>query len=298
MPIVLPSSYSTYADSTKAGGDYILARVPSDADMTWIEDSRKLLHVEEFKSKEFLENISQLKAKPHIWRATTTCMRATSVFIIRKSTVISEVTLNFLEQGAEKGVDFTDRDINRECAISLIGRSPIAYLPNKVAEVTRMYTSSLVESFDEFLPENLLDKIGGKLNAAVVLTARAHASFTEPEVSHNQDGNPLYRPSGGRDLVYKELLSIQRFYDEEDKVSISVLNRAADLITENLASRISAVSEDTTLPFAQEIKSHEYPHVQASDIAAGWVRHLIELGGEFTLKDNFREVIINGVHQR
>ena len=199
----------------------------------------------------------------------------------------------YIQEQAERGKDFTDADILNICAISILAGTPIAYLPEKLwirAEGQIVFPSVNLAGF---APLDLLEKVGG-LGGAKVLAARAHAMFDVEKKRSIEHGTRDFAVSPLRDLVFKEILSTERVFDNEHKKSVEVLNEAADAIASSMQESPWFKNMRPLEPLVKEANSRDVDQIQAADMAAGWAGDILELQGVRALASTFRRVIVNG----
>lgn len=135
------------------------------------------------------------------------------------------------------------------CATALIRDTPVAYLPNRLSEAMNLYPDSLYLEFDRFAPEQIKQRIGGKLRDAKVFAARAHATFDVVDPNTMTQISLRGIRKSCCPTSFQELLSTQRGFDEEHPPSVSVLNEAAEVMASALyeeertvdAARMSAL---------------------------------------------------------
>lgn len=299
MPLVIPTARSTYADSTTIAGSghlssYILAQLPNDANLSWVSEVRALCTVDELKWKVFQERRERLQAKNHIWKRILGSMRSATIVVIKPSDVEAAIREEWTTQGAENGVDFNQRMLIDACTTALIRDTPVAYLPNRLAEAMNLYPGSLFLEFDRFAPEQIKQRIGGKLRDAKVFAARAHATFDVVEQNTTTRSPFMRLSSPAASLVFRELLSTQRGFDEEHLPSVNVLNEAAEVMATALSEALMLPGELSSQPLVREFSSRDIDAIQAADIAAGWAHEVVALGNERALGATFGKVLVNG----
>lgn len=299
MPLVIPAARSTYADSTKVPGSehlstYILAQIPDDVNLSWVSDIRSLCSVDELKWKVFQERRERLQANTQIWRRILGTMRSATIFVIKPSDIEAAIREDWTTQGAEDGVHFNKQTLVDACATALIKSTLVAYLPNRLSEAINFYPGSLFLEFERFAPEQIKQRIGGGLRDAKVFAARAHATFEVMEQGQTTRSKYLGSSSPADSLVLRELLSIQRGFDEEHPKSVKVLNEAAEVMSTALSDALLIPGEISSQPLVREFRSQDIDAIQAADIAAGWAHDMVALGNEQTLLATFGKVLVNG----
>lgn len=298
MALVIPTSRSTYGDATSLPGGplspYILAQLPEDADLAWLTDVRRLATVDEVKWKVFQPRREYLQSKREIWERILGAMRTATIVVIKPADVEQELRQYLTAEGAVEGADFNARGVVSVCGIALIAGTPVAYLPNRIAESLGLYTPDLFLSFDSFTPRQIHERIGGRLRDAKVFAARAHAIFDSEHLGNAGERTADAFGPARRTVVLRELLSTQRGFDAEHGQSVTVLNEAVDTIVSALNDALLLPGAVSDQPLVREYDSRDVDQLQAADIAAGWAHELIALGNERALCDTFGRVLVNG----
>lgn len=301
MALIYPVAASTYADARETSGrgvarKYVMAQFQDDADLHWVGRLRVRLAQDELKYKSFdLPTRRQVKSSDSdLYKAVENGIAQATVIVVDPEPFALLSELQYKEQHAIAGHDFTRADITRDCAVAILAGTPIAYLPEKLTlcSSSRLFFPAI--SLNGFAPEELLARVGG-LHGAKVLAARSQAMFDVQRSSVINHAVPDLIVSPLRDLVFKEILSTARTFDKEHPDSINVLNEAADVISGSLAGSpwFQAVQRSPE-PLVRESDSRAIDHLQAADFAAGWAGDMLEFQGPRTLVNSFRRVIVNG----
>lgn len=298
MALIIPTSYSTFGDATTVPGGplspYILAQLPGDADLGWVQTVRALAAVDELKWKAFQARREPLQAKRDLWRKIIESMNLATVVVIKPESIARQIKSYLDEERAEEDVDYDRKGIINVCSVMLIRDTPVAYLPNRLSEMLGIYSTDLYLSFDRFAPVEILRRLGGGLRDAKVFAARAHAMFDARYLtSENDRTSDLFRLAQTQP-VFQELLATQRTFDHEHPRSAEVLNEASNTMTDALKAALLLPGEVSDQPLVREYGSRDLDHLQAADIAAGWAHELISLGDERSLLATFGRAVING----
>lgn len=280
MALIIPEGLTTYGDATSTEGagvkKYILAQFRSDAKLRWVLDLRTLLGIDELKWEALQTRRAWLKAShPAQWSAVEEGMRQASIVVIDPEPVQSAVRQSMGATQVPEDPKYRSEVVHNS-ALAIVGATPIAYLPNELDRCVDWSSYRPVATLTQFAPAEILLQLGGPqqralLRRAVVFAARAHATFDvaarDASVASTRD---LFR-SPLASVLLRELLSINRVFDNEDQASVAVLNRAAGVISE----RISAGG---VKDLVGEADSKSVDELQAADVAAGWARSLLDLG--------------------
>ncbi len=298
MALVIPAAKSTIVEATSNPGGvmskYILAQLPDDVSLDWLIDVRSLCDVSELKWKLFQARREHLQGKTELWPRIQASMRSATIVIINPGEVESSLRLELNSQGAEEGLDFDQQGLTKICATAIIAGTPVAYLPNHLSETLGLYPQDLYLSFDKFSPLQIQKRVGGNLRDAKIFAARAHAIFDVDSLAFQRHSTTDVFKSPGASLVFRELLSTQRGFDNEHPKSTVVLNEAAETIAGALKNVLTSPGKTTENLLVKEYDSRDIDFLQAADIAAGWAHELVALGDERALGYTFGRVIING----
>ena len=78
-------------------------------------------------------------------------------------------------------------------------------------------------------------------------------------------------------MILPEILSTVRFFDTELPVSVTMLNEAVDVIAAAVEESFPDLGRRSDKQLVLETDSRGYDELQASDVAAGWAREMLEL---------------------
>lgn len=299
MALIIPTSTS-FADSSPSEGHrldkkYILAQFRGDADFSWVARLRSFLAVTELKYRVFRERRHRVKNDRDLWKKVESGIGQATIIVIDPEPTIRAIRNSAESQGMTEADGLTDKWLARSCATTLIKNTPVAYLPSRLAEATDWSSYHLFGSMQDFLPNNILQAIGGDLRHAKVFAARAHAMFDlhnfEPEASTTRDvfTSPLSR------VLLTEVLATSRQFDVELPKTIDILNQAAKKISEAIVPQRDNLNSSTGIGLISEHTSENVDELQAADMAAGWARETYDLTGDpRTLAPQFERVWING----
>ena len=109
--------------------------------------------------------------------------------------------------------------------------------------------------------------------------------------SHTRDA---FRSPRAARLVFPEVLATVRHFDVENRHTVDLLNSAVDAIAGAMEEAFEELCPISDEPLVIETDSRGYDELQASDIAAGWAREMLELGEASTLGTRFERVWLNG----
>lgn len=293
MSIIIPTSYTTYGDSTTTEGSplrkYILAQYRSDADLEWVGCVRAMIVTDELKWERFKNQRPKLRKEPDLWKKISKGVGQATIIVIDPHPYKEEIEQSYIAQGAEYGHDFDNKKLVNECATAIVAGTPFAYIPTEIAKVISWNSLEKLSNLEMYTPEDIRKKIGSRLSAAQIFAARSHATF---DISKIKDSTVDTYRSPLAKVILHEILSTERVFDVENPKTIEVINE----ITEAIASQLS---DDFPLlkvekPLAREMDSHKINHLQAADIAAGWAREILELNDNRSLCNTFENVWING----
>jgi len=108
--------------------------------------------IDELKWKVFQARRERLQAKPDLWRLITDSMKTATIVIIKPGEVVQEIQEYLDYEHAEEGADYDRESVINACSVMLIADTPVAYLPNRLAEKLELYSHDLYLSFDKFAP--------------------------------------------------------------------------------------------------------------------------------------------------
>lgn len=299
MTIIIPTSVTSYADSTRTPGDplgrkYILAQYRSDADLEWVRETRARLVVDELKWSAFKQSEPKLRTDRRLWSRIESGISDATIIVIDTDRVLWGMTARALSDGAEL-IELEQQSMESivdSCAAAIVGSTPIAYLPHNLVRVVPWTRLQLLDDLGSFTPEGIREKIGAGLRQAQIFAARAHAIFdlaTEDDEAVRTDDvfrSPLAR------VMLAELLGTPRTFDVEDPNTLPLLNEAAATIADALA--VSLPETNTGSSLVQEADSRDIDEMQAADVAAGWASDLLQRGDEKSLAARFKRIWVNG----
>jgi len=229
-----------------------------------------------------------------LWSNIENGLSQATIIVIDPEPVAAAVEQNYREQQAEPGIDYTTKDVIEECTTALVAGTPITHLPLILAsEISWSYYAPILE-LSSLAPQNIRNRLGGGLKAAIVFAARAHAMFDLQKLDKSVATTRDVLISPLRRTLMLEVLSTSRVFDAEHLASIEVLNDAVETIASSMLDMLPVWPPPDGQPLIREVDSHAIDELQAADIAAGWARELVELGDYRALAQKFRRVYING----
>jgi hypothetical protein len=295
MALIIPTAVSTYGDATKTSGrfqKYILAQFRSDADLEWVRRTRSKLIKSELKYGDIKENRPTLKKDRDLWSQIEKGVGQGTIIVIDPGEYEPLARETLLKGDIEKAGSEI-RAIVNVCTSEVLAGTPIAYLPEELHRALDWQTTE-VTSLDRFKPDQLAKALGGSLKHAVVFAARAHAVFDVGLLdSARRTSDALKSPRLAR-VILPELLSTARFFDTEHPVSVDMLNEAVNVISSAMEDVFPDFDRKSDKPLVIETDSHGYDELQASDVAAGWAREMLELTDARALGAQFERVLVNG----
>lgn len=295
MALIIPTAVSTYGDATKTSGrfqKYILAQFRSDADLEWVRRTRSKLVKAELKFGDIKENRPALKKDHSLWPQIEKGVGQGTIIVIDPGEYEPLARETLLKADVEKAGSEI-RAIVNACTSEVLAGTPIAYLPDELHRALNWETTEIT-SLDRFKPDQLADALGGSLKHAVIFAARAHAIFDVGLLdSAKRTSDALKSPRLAR-VILPELLSTARFFDTEHPVSIDMLNEAVNVISSAVEDVFPDFDRKSDKPLVIETDSRGYDELQASDVAAGWAREMLELADVRVLGAQFERVWVNG----
>jgi hypothetical protein len=295
MALIIPTAVSTYGDATRTSGrfqKYILAQFRSDADLEWVTRTRSKLVKAELKFRDIKENRPFLKKDKILWSQIEKGVGQGTVIVIDPGEYEPLAKDTLVKADIEKSGSEVNAIIDA-CTSEVLAGTPIAYLPSELFRALN-WQATEITTLDRFKPDQLAAALGGSLKHAVIFAARAHAIFDVGLLDGVKSTSDALRSPRLARVILPELLSTARIFDVEHPVSVDMLNDAVDLI----ASAVEAVYPDldrtSDKPLVIETDSRGYNELQASDVAAGWARELLELVDAQALGARFERVWLNG----
>jgi len=302
MALIIPvssSPYQTYADSSQTEGGflrkYVLAQFRGDSNLEWVKELRAKLVKDELKYKDFIRIRPRLKKERKLWGRIKNGVGQATIVIIDPEPVYDFIEEYLKEDGAEKGIDFDKKIIINQCSIALVEMTPISYLPLRLYKTIPWNWILDLSSLDEYLPEDLTKEIGGKLRDAKVFAARAHATFDLINLDESVKKTSDIINSPLKLTLLAELASTIRIFDIEHEKSIGILNRAVQLISRNIEILLPEEIRSLDTKIIQEADSRTIDEIQASDIAAGWARDMLDTSDHRAIGAYFERVWYNGI---
>lgn len=298
MPIIIPTSFSTYADATKTEGGslrkYVLAQFREDAKLDWVGRLRASMVVDELKYVHFLKFRPRLRENKQLWSEVEKGVGQATIIVIDPGPIQTAIRKALEAEGAEDGHDFNNSTLISKCATAIVGGTPIAYLPSEMIKVIPLSSYEDYGTLESYTPENILAKLGGSLSAASIFAARAHAVFDVESLADTEESTRDAFRSPLSHIILAEILSTTRFFDKEDIKSVKVLNEITNVISNQMEMHFPSFSIAKKGQIIREVDSRSIDHIQAADIAAGWAREILELSNERALAHMFEKVWING----
>jgi hypothetical protein len=295
MALIIPTAVSTYGDATRTSGrfqKYILAQFRSDADLEWVRRTRSKLVKAELKFGDIKENRPSLKKDQNLWSQIERGVGQGTIIVIDPGEYEPLAKDTLVKADIEKAGSEV-RAIVDACTSEVLAGTPIAYLPSELYRALNWQTTEIT-SLDRFQPDKLAAALGGSLKHAVIFAARAHAIFDVGLLdSAKRTSDALRSPRLAR-VILPELLSTARIFDTEYPVSVDMLNDAVNLIASAVEEVYPDFDRTSDKPLVIETDSRGYDELQASDVAAGWAREMLELSDARTLGAQFERVWVNG----
>jgi hypothetical protein len=96
-------------------------------------------------------------------------------------------------------------------------------------------------------------------------------------------------------LILPEVLATIRHFDTENQKTVDLLNSAIDGIASAMQESFDGIEDIADKPLVIETDSRGYDEIQASDIAAGWAREMLEFADAKNLGSRFERVWLNGI---
>lgn len=331
MPLIVPSGYSTFGDSTKTEGGplakYVYAQFRDDVDLDWVGRLRSSLGIEELGWDAVRMSRAKLKTDKTLWMKVESGVGKATVIVSDPEPVYSTIQLAFSNRGMEEGVDYTEEDLFSGCATALVRGTPIAYFPTEMMLSLQDPPMLELATLERFTPAHIQQKIGSGLRDARVFAARAVALFDTPlTADHFGSMSDVWRSPLSR-LVLREVLATERVFDEEHPKSVELLNEAAieiagrlntdwplgdcdfdatEEVLEGNETRLHGEHRERTTAephslqsagcsraLTREASSRFFDQLQAADVAAGWAREIIDTAGLNALGSKFHCVWIN-----
>lgn len=297
MALIIPTGFSTFADSTKTEGPirkYILAQFRSDAELDWVGQLRTTMVVDEVKYGHFRNVRPRLRSNEHLWSKIEKGVSQATIIVIDPQPVQNSIRQYLKAKGAEEGLDFDRKELTNRCATAIIGGTPVAYLPTEMARLVPWESYQELTTLNQFTPETIRAKIGDGLNAASIFAARSYAMFDVYTGTFEIDSMSDAWRSPMAELILCEIMATERVFDNEHPQSVEVLNEIVSEISKRLSETWPMFPKDSKSPLIREADSRAIDHIQAADIAAGWARDILETSEPKALGAQFERVWVNG----
>jgi hypothetical protein len=295
MPILLPSSYSTYGDSTLTEGPFrkhVLAQFRSDASLEWIRELRAAMVRDEVKYRDIVAMRPQLRSQRTLWGRVEAGVSQATIIVIDPKPIDEQIRDLTELQRRDIPKEQMDQYINDCCATAIVAGTPFAYLPLEVAQAVPWGAFDPIASLADFTPDAIRGKIGGGLKQAMMFAARAHAAFDLKSTDSAASVQEVFR-SPLATVMLAELIATTRNFDAESPITASVLNSMADQIGAQVESHLP-LGLSAAKPLVREIDSRAADELQAADVAAGWAREILEVSDLRAVADKFERVWSNG----
>jgi hypothetical protein len=293
--IILPTAASTYADSTFTEGPlrrYVLAQFRDDASLEWVARTRAVLVKDELKYRDLREARPKLRSLRELWSQIERGIGQATIVVIDprdyEQLVQDTLTQDEIERSGSR-----EKAIIEGCASEIVLGTPLAYLPDALSHQLR-WPLNPIQSLATFTPEDISRRLGGGLDKAMIFAARAHATFDVPRIDAASTTRSALQSSRLARVVLPEVLSTSRAFDSELPASTALLNEASEVIAGALEEALPILGALSDAPLVREVDSRGVDALQASDIAAGWARDMLETGEPRVLGSFFERVWLNG----
>lgn len=225
-----------------------------------------------------------------IWASIEKGVGQATIVVVDPEPVERSVRERFAADGAVEGEDYELKDVHEQTGLALVAGTPVAWLPEELARALGHSSTT----FERFAPETIRARLGPRLSAAAIFSARAHATFDVAVIDQSlRSTRDAFRSPLAR-LILRELLATRRVFDREHVDSVNILNEASDEIADRLTGHLGLPEAARNEPLVREADSRAVNHLQAADIAAGWAREVIDNAGMRSLGDRFERVWVNG----
>jgi hypothetical protein len=295
MALIIPTAVSTYGDATRTSGrfqKYILAQFRSDADLEWVRRTRSKLVKAELKFGDIKDNRPTLKKDQRLWAQIEKGVGQGSIIVIDPGEYEPLAKDSLLKADIERAGSKMKAIVDA-CTSEVLAGTPIAYLPSELSKAMEWETTEIT-SLDKFRPESLAKALGGSLKHAVIFAARAHAIFDVGLLDNATHTSDAFKSPRLARVILPEILSTARFFDTEYPLSVTMLNEAVNLIASAVEETFPDLRRTSDSPLVIETDSRGYDELQASDVAAGWAREMLELADARSLGTQFERVWLNG----
>ena len=272
----------------------MLAVCRSDVDYEWVRLTRAAMVRTELKYKDFRQARPKLRANKELWAKIENGVGQATIVVIDPNEV-EELVRDTLDKADVEKAGSLDRAVKDGCAAEIVAGTPVTYLPEKLAKTLGMPMTKIA-SLDAFTPDSIRRRIGSDLNHASLFAARAHATFDVPSLAAGGGASTrdAFRSPRLARVVLPEIMSTVRIFDKEHPQSVALLNEAADAIATALEPQLPTIGTLAPDALVKEYESHALDELQASDVAAGWAREMLETGEVRNLGSKFERVWLNG----
>jgi len=297
VALIIPTSTSSYGDATKTSGrfqKYVLAQMRSDADLEWLRHIRSQLVKQELKYDDIKKNKYRFQRDPALWARIQNGFGQATIIVIDPGKYETLVRDRIQDLDIEKAGSEA-KAIVEACVSEVLSGTPIAYLPESLHRAIPWAHQEALTTLERFTPADILSALGGAPQHAVIFAARAHAVFDVPALDADSRTTDAFRSPRAARLILPEVLATARHFDIENPNTVTLLNAAVDRIADAMAEAFDDLGSIAEQPLVIETDSRGYDELQASDIAAGWAREMLEVGEPRSLGDRFERVWLNGV---
>ncbi|NDB70659.1 MAG: hypothetical protein EB015_22160 [Methylocystaceae bacterium] len=296
MALIIPTSSSSFGDGTKTSGrfqKYVLAQIRSDANLDWVNRVRSFLVKAELKYEDIKQNKYRLQKDAILWAQIEKGLGQATIIVVDPG------EYEPLVRDTLQGVDIEkagseSKAIVDACVSEVLSGTPIAYLPESIHRSVLWADQKSVTTLERFTPTEILNALGGELQHAIIFAARAHAVFDVPSLDSASRTTDAFRSPRAARLVLPEVLATIRHFDIENKKTVDLLNSAVDTIAKAVDEAFDGIGSISDDPLVIETDSRGYDEIQASDIAAGWAREMLEVADARSLGNKFERVWLNG----
>lgn len=298
MALIIPTSSSSFGDGTKtskaSGGfqKYVLAQIRSDANLEWVHRVRSFLVKAELKYDYIKENKHRLK-EAALWAQIEAGISQATIIVVDPGEYEPLVRDTLQDIDIEKAGSETKAIVNA-CVSEVLSGTPMAYLPDALNRTISWVDERPLTTLERFTPSGMFETLGGELQHAVIFAARAHAVFDVPALDTSSRTSDVFRSPRTARLILPEVLATVRHFDVENRKSVKLLNTAVDTIAKAMEDTFCGSARISDEPLVIETDSRGYDEIQASDIAAGWARDMLEVADARSLGDRYERVWLNG----
>lgn len=296
MALIIPTSSSSFGDGTKTSGrfqKYVLAQIRSDANLDWVQRVRSFLVKAELKYEDIKQNKYRLQKDAVLWSQIEAGIGQATIIVVDPGEYEPLVRDTLQDVDIEKAGSEKKAIVNA-CVSEVLSGTPIAYLPQALHRAVPWVDEKTLTTLQRFTPSGMLEAFGGELQHAIIFAARAHAVFDVSALDKASRTSDAFRSQRAARLVLPEVLATARHFDIENPKSVGLLNTAVDAIAKAMEETFDGIDSISDSPLVIETDSRGYDEIQASDIAAGWAREMLEVADARSLGDRYERVWING----